>query len=331
MAIGANSVLDDTRFDAPGSGAPGDAPAPGASGDAPEPAASGDAAEPAAPGDGPLVDPDALRRRELGAFLRSRRERIAPDQVGLSRSGRRRTPGLRREEVAALAGVGVTWYTWLEQGRDIRVSGEVLSAICRTLQFDPHERRHLFALAGSTESGPDRECTGVTPAIEIMLRQLVPLPACVLNGRFDILAYNRPYAVLCGDLDRVPYEDRNTLLLSLTYPEWRRAIVDWDDAVARCVGQLRGSMADHVAEPAWKALVRRLSDESPEFAQMWAQRDVHQVENRVKLLLNPDVGLLRLDFTNLWAGPRVGTRLVTYTPADAETEQRLRRLVELRS
>ncbi len=297
------------------------------------PAAAPAPVDAAAPG--AAIDPDApggagagqgARRRELGAFLRSRRERITPDQVGLPVSGRRRTPGLRREEVGTLAGVGVTWYTWLEQGRDIHVSDDVLDAIGRTLQFDAHERRHLFALAGSSEALPSRDCPVVTPPVRIMLDQLDPLPACVLNGRFDILAYNRPYATLIDDLDAVAFEDRNTLVLNLTHPAWRRAIVDWDDAVTRCVGQLRASMAEHVAEPAWKALVRRLSEESAEFAELWERHEVHGVENRVKHLVNERVGLLRLDFTNLWFGPVPGTRLVTYTPADLETEARLRRL-----
>src|SRR6266536_5913419 len=97
------------------------------------------------------LDAEAIRRRELGAFLRSRRERIGPEQVGLRPSRRRRTPGLRREEVAQLAGVGVTWYTWLEQGRDINASAQVLDAIARTLLFDPHERAHLFTLAGAQD------------------------------------------------------------------------------------------------------------------------------------------------------------------------------------
>ena len=202
----------------------------------------------------------------------------------------------------------------------------MLAAISRTLQFDPHERRHLFALAGSPEQQPVTDCAQITPAVTAILEQLQPLPACVLNGRFDILAYNRAYSVLVDDLDAVPFEDRNSLILNLTYPGHRQAIVDWEDSVARCVAQLRGSMADHVAEPAWKALVRRLSDESAEFVQLWERRDVRSVENRVKSLINPHVGLLRLDFSNLWFGPRIGTRMVTYTPADVETDEKLRRL-----
>src|SRR2546429_3824526 len=110
-----------------------------------------------------------LRRRELGAFLRSRRERIHPDQVGLRPSRRRRTPGLRREEVAQLAGVGVTWYTWLEQGRDIRASAQVLDAIAKTLLFDAHERSHLFTLAGAADTLIADDCATLAPPVQLLL------------------------------------------------------------------------------------------------------------------------------------------------------------------
>src|SRR5947199_5879920 len=130
---------------------------------------------------------DAVRRGELAAFLRSRRERITPDQVGLPPGGRRRTPGLRREEVAQLAGVGVTWYTWLEQGRDIHASEQVLDAIANTLRLDPNERSHLFTLAGLPEAPGLRECRAVPEPVHVMLRQLEPFPACVQNARTDIL------------------------------------------------------------------------------------------------------------------------------------------------
>jgi len=264
-----------------------------------------------------------VRRRELGAFLRSRRERISPDQVGLPPGGRRRTPGLRREEVAALAGVGVTWYTWLEQGRDIHVSDDVLEAISRTLLFDPHERRHLFALAGSGGQQIQTECQSLLPAIQVILDGLGPLPAYVVNARFDILAFNRAYSEMITDLAALPFEDRNILWLHLTDPTWQRAVVERDHALASCVAMLRSAMAEHVAEPAWKSLVHRLSERSPEFVELWERRDVQSPQNRVKTLINDRVGPLRLDHTSLWFGPNLGVRMVTYTPADAETRSRL--------
>src|SRR5215510_3895930 len=134
-----------------------------------------------------------LRRRELGAFLRSRRERLRPEQVGLRPTRRRRTPGLRREEVAQLAGVGVTWYTWLEQGRDINASAQVLDAIARTLQFDSHERAHLFTLAGVATTTIANQCLDLCPNALELIERLEPLPASIVNDRLDLLAYNRVY------------------------------------------------------------------------------------------------------------------------------------------
>jgi transcriptional regulator with XRE-family HTH domain len=269
---------------------------------------------------------DAQRRHALGAFLRSRREAITPDQVGMPAAGRRRTPGLRREEVAYLAGVGVTWYTWLEQGRDITVSGQVLEAIARTLMFDPDERSHLFTLAGYGDHETQKECQSLSPSIQLMLDRLDPFPASVQNARYHILAFNDAYNDLIGDLSGLPFEDRNSMWLCFIHPQWRTAIVDWEDAAARMVANLRAVMAEHVAEPSWKALIVRLTEASPEFAAMWERQEVRSPENRTKAIINPKVGLLRLDYTHLWFGPRLGTRLVTYTPADPETQARLEKL-----
>ncbi len=272
---------------------------------------------------------DELRRRELAAFLRSRRQRISPEQVGMPSGGRRRTPGLRREEVAQLAGVGVTWYTWLEQGRDIRVSDQVLEAVARTLLFDPHERAHLFTLAGFPPPTMEPECRSMFPSVQVLLDQLEPYPACVTNARYDLLAYNRTYAHLVEDLDALPFTDRNSLWLMITHPAWHAAFPDRQDAVRRMVGQYRAAMAEYVAEPAWKCLVARLRKASPEFAELWERHEVSAPENRTKHVVNPWVGLLRLDYTNLWFGQRLGTRMVTYTPADEQTHVRLATLHDL--
>src|SRR4051794_9201609 len=169
------------------------------------------------------------RRDELASFLRNRRERITPLDVGLPVVGRRRTPGLRREEVAQLAGVGVTWYTWLEQGRDIHPSPEVLEAIARTLQLDRTERQHLLTLAGAPfdpASGP--ACYAASPTVRSLLDQLEPFPAVVQNSRYDLLAYNGAYGHLVVDLDELPPEDRNSLWLLATHPAYRAALPDWE-------------------------------------------------------------------------------------------------------
>jgi transcriptional regulator with XRE-family HTH domain len=269
-----------------------------------------------------------MRRRELGAFLRSRRERIKPEDVGLLSLRRRRTPGLRREEVAQLAGVGVTWYTWLEQGRDINPSAQVLDAIARTLQFDPHEHAHLFTLAGVSTTTIEDECNGLCHTVQPLLDQLEPFPAVAVNARYDLLAYNRVWASFHPDLEAIPIEDRNLLWLAFTDPDMRAAIVDWDDAASRMVAEYRAAMAEHLDEPAWKTLVARLHRASPAFTAFWDLHDVQAVQSRMKRARHPQVGLLLLEYTNLWLHQRVGTRIISFSPVDERTRERLEALYE---
>ena len=272
------------------------------------------------------LSPDQARRRELATFLRSRRERISPEQVGLPVVGRRRTPGLRREEVAQLAAVGVTWYTWLEQSRDIQVSAQVLDAIARALLLGPNERSHLFSLAETQDPAPITMCPTITPALETIMKGLEPLPAAAYNSRCDVLAYNRTYRHLITDLEAVPSEDRNLMWLAFTDPTWKRVLLDYEGATSAMVARFRGAMAEHVAEASWKSLVKRLRLASPEFEEKWQRHEVGLSSHGEKRFLNPHVGLLHFEFTNLWLGPKVSTRLVTYTPADDETRERIERL-----
>jgi hypothetical protein len=268
----------------------------------------------------------SVRRRELAGFLRSRRERIAPEQVGLPPAPRRRTPGLRREEVATLAGVGVTWYTWLEQGRDINASPQVLDAVSRTLLLDPHEREHLFRLADAPDGSGQSECQALPPTAQLLLDQLEPFPACIRNARYDILAYNAAYDRLMGPLADLPFDERNSLWRMFTSPACRAATLDWEEGTRRMVAEYRAAMAEHLAEPAWKCLINRLSTASQEFAELWERHEVASPENLTKRYLHPQVGLLKLNYTHLWLGQRLGTRMTTYTPADEQTGERLREL-----
>jgi transcriptional regulator with XRE-family HTH domain len=273
-----------------------------------------------------LTEPDLVRRRALATFLRSRRERITPEQVGLPAGGRRRTPGLRREEVAQLAGVGVTWYTWLEQGRDIHVSDQVLDAIAGTLHLDPFERTHLYTLAGAGVPRLEQQCRAISPALQLMLRQLEPFPATVQNARTDILAFNRGYDALMSGVSEIPFDERNVLWLAFTNPTWRKSLVDWETDAPRLVATFRAAMASHIAEPSWKNLVKRLRTRSPEFDSLWDQHEISSPENRTKRFDHPTLGLMRLDFTHLWLGPRSEMVLKTYTPVDDETTEKLEKL-----
>jgi transcriptional regulator with XRE-family HTH domain len=269
------------------------------------------------------LDPDEIRRRELAGFLRSRRERITPEQVGLPTTGRRRTPGLRREEVAQLAGIGVAWYTWLEQGRDINVSEQVLAAIAGTLGLDQHERSHLFTLAGAPEPPWERESKAIPEGIHVLLAKLDPFPVVVMNARTDILAFNRGYDFML-DVARLPLAERNGILQLFTNPEWRNRLPDWTHRADQMVGQLRGAMAEHVGEHAWKSLIKHLRQESPEFEARWQRHDVQPMRNLTKRFRHRDAGMLNFDYTYLWLDRRSGLRMTTYTPADEETAKKLR-------
>ncbi|MFE5582255.1 helix-turn-helix transcriptional regulator [Kitasatospora sp. NPDC056531] len=266
------------------------------------------------------------RRHDLAAFLRSRRERIAPEQVGLPMTGRRRTPGLRREEVAQLAAVGVTWYTWLEQGRDIQVSTQVLDAVARALLLDPSERAHLFTLAGAEDPAPIQDCPSVTPSVRLVLEQLAPYPAVVLNSRYDVLAYNAQYTGFVGRLEELPPEDRNLMWLAFTDSHFREVLIDYRTERLGMVARFRAAMADHPAEPTWKALLARVRKASPDFEEEWQRHEVMRPGNGIKRFQVPGIGLLRCEYTNFWLSPRLGTRMISYTPLDEETRALMDRL-----
>ncbi|WP_279583267.1 MmyB family transcriptional regulator [Fodinicola feengrottensis] len=162
--------------------------------------------------------------------------------------------------------------------------------------------------------------------MQLILDQLRPFPATIVNARNDILAYNRVYGTWIIDLDALPYDERNTLWLAFTHPAWRATIVNWEDAAARMVGQYRASMADHMAEPAWKCLVNRLQEASPEFAAVWDRHDVTWQGSRTKQVLHPEHGVLDVDYSQLWLDRRLGTRLLAYAPATEETRLKLAKL-----
>ncbi len=143
-----------------------------------------------------------------------------------------------------------------------------------------------------------------------------------------MLAYNRAYNSLITNFDELPIEERNCMWLLFTDPRWKRALVDWDDAAARMVANLRGLMADHVGDASWKKLVARLTAASPEFAELWARHEVRAIENKAKRYKHPRVGMLKFEVTNTWLAPRAGRRLLVYVPSDAETLTRMQALVD---
>jgi transcriptional regulator with XRE-family HTH domain len=269
-----------------------------------------------------------LRRTELADFLRSRRERISPVDVGLPGGGRRRTPGLRREEVALLAGVGVTWYTWLEQGRPINVSVQVLESIARTLQMDAQERWHLFELAGVTLVPPTAQSAHAPVEVQGILDQLDPVPAVVLSSRYDIVGYNRAYNWLGGDLDSLEPGERNQLWLFFTSSHWQGLCVRREQAAGHLVASMRMAMTQHLDDPLWQSLVARLREASAEFDAIWRRHDVVDQTMPAKDFRTV-VGELHLEATRMTIGRDGLNRMMVYSPRDAETLARLHRLVAL--
>jgi transcriptional regulator with XRE-family HTH domain len=272
---------------------------------------------------------EQARRREFAAFLRSRRERISPEAVGIRVTDRRRTPGLRREEVAELAAVGVTWYTWLEQGRPVRASAQVLQAIAEALLLDPNERAYLFTLAEVAQPSGEQQDLGIPTFLPVLLRQLDPFPAAVQNARWDVLAFNRAFDGLLG-MGKLPRSERNALMLYFTDPDRPRQWLEWEEHAPRLVSMFRTVMARHVSDPDWQQLLDRLRQASPLFDQLWQQHEVGVYGNMPKHFRHPEVGELSLIRFHLWAEPREdGLLAVGYTPADAATEVKLCRLLPL--
>jgi transcriptional regulator with XRE-family HTH domain len=272
------------------------------------------------------VDPSA-QRRELGVFLRSRRERIRPDEVGFAPGGRRRTPGLRREEVAILAGVGVTWYTWLEQGRDINVSAQVLDAIASALTFSRQERSHLFRLAGLRFGPTVGACTALPATVQKTLDALSPYPAVVLNERYDILAFNEAYSKVVLDLNQIPVDERNMLWLNFVSQAWNCSFIDAEATKHHMVAAFRAASADHLGDAMWQELIQGLLSSSPYFAELWERYDVAAPSTRTKMLEIEGMGILRIEPINLWLSQLGPLRATVYTALDEDTEAKLRVLV----
>src|SRR5215469_15431665 len=269
----------------------------------------------------------AARRTELAAFLRTRRERISPEDVGLPPGTRRRTAGLRREELAQLANVGVTWYTWLEQGRPINASVQVLDAIARTLRLDTTERAHLFRLADvpGTAAVPGCDDCPLPDEIQQVL-DAIPLPACVVTERFDLLAWNTVYAAIFPAVTSAPVAERNTLLSVFTSLPCCAPYDNHQQSCATMVGQLRAAYSKHLGDPAWTHFIRRLEAESPAFAESCAAHDVAQPTGMLKNLRHPAVGHITVTSSSFAVQAVPGARMTVYTPVDDQTKKALARL-----
>jgi transcriptional regulator with XRE-family HTH domain len=269
-----------------------------------------------------------IRRTELSTFLRSRRERIDPTALGLPPGTRRRTPGLRREEVAQLAGVGVTWYTWLEQGRRINASTQVLDAIAKTLQLDHTEHEHLYRLADVpgtvTAAVPEAD---FEPDAQRILDE-IDSPACINNDRFDVLAWNKAYRDLFPFRFTGSTRLRNTLWCAFTVPACCNPIQNREQEMPMMLATFRAKYSRHVGEPAWEEFIAELSSTSADFREMWANHDVAGHTTMIKHIRHHAVGDLSFKAVRLQLMATPVNGIVVYLSADEETAAAMRRLAE---
>ncbi|MET7292009.1 helix-turn-helix transcriptional regulator [Streptomyces griseoloalbus] len=267
--------------------------------------------DPAGPPSGGL-DP----RAELSEFLRTRRARLKPEDVGLPDFGRhRRVPGLRREELAQLAGVSVAYYTRLEQGNGRNVSAEVLDSIAHALRLTSAERAHLTHLAKPKRLRRKQAArtSQPRPALRQLLESMDTVPAYVVGRRSEILAWNRMAAALFGDWGGMPAQERNWARLVFLNPDYRELFVEWEHKASDMVAYLRMDAGRHPDDPQLSALVGELSVKSGEFRRLWAAHDVKEKSHGVKHVRHPLVGELTL----LWesfrpSGDSTDQSLVTY-------------------
>ncbi|WP_333777812.1 helix-turn-helix domain-containing protein [Streptomyces sp. IBSBF 3136] len=265
------------------------------------------------------------RRAELSEFLRTRRARLKPEDVGLPDFGRhRRVPGLRREELAQLAGVSVAYYTRLEQGNGRNVSAEVLDSIARALRLSDAEHAHLTHLAKpkAHKKRPVARQQQVRAALCQLLDTMDGVPAYVVGRRAEILAWNRMAAALFGDWALLPAADRNWARLVFLRPEYRELFVDWEQKAIDIVCALRMDAGCYPDDPRLSALVGELSVKSEEFRRLWATHDVKEKSHGMKRLHHPLVGDLSLRFETFRVTGDTDQALITYhaEPQSASAE-----------
>ncbi|MER5557117.1 helix-turn-helix domain-containing protein [Streptomyces sp. NPDC058961] len=262
--------------------------------------------------------------RELGAFLRSRRERLAPADVGLPGSPRRRTPGLRRAEVAALAGISSSWYAWLEQGR-VRTSEQVLRSVARALHLDADETAHVMSFVA--HAAPAKQPPGwVSRNLLSLVESLAPNPAVVLDPHWDLLAWNSGYTALLTDLARLAPKQRNLLWLVFRWPPARTLLASWEHEARSLLGQFRAKAARHPQDGRYAEITAELLTD-PDAARWYGDRETSAFHPAVRHFRHPVAGDLRLRYVKLAAVDEPGHHLLAYLPDDPATESALGLLV----
>ncbi|WP_426436090.1 helix-turn-helix transcriptional regulator [Bradyrhizobium genosp. P] len=264
----------------------------------------------------------------LGTYLKGRRAKLDPDALGFP-SERRRTPGLRREEVAQRANISPTWYTWLEQGRGGAPSADVLDRIARALMLTDVEREHLFLLGlGRSPEVRYQKNEGITPRLQRVLDALEPCPAIIRTAIWDIAGWNRAATVMLTDYGALPPHERNVLRFIFLDPRVRAAQADWESVARFVLGAFRVDAARAGAAAEVQPLVDELSRLSPEFAAMWRDNDVRSHGEGIKHLSHPILGPVSFEYSAFAIDGRPDLAMVVYNPTDPDVVERIRGLME---
>ena len=274
-----------------------------------------------------ILNNEKHRYKELADFLKTRRAKILPSQVGLSLATRRRTPGLRREEVAQLAGIGLTWYTWLEQGRTIHVSTQVIESLSKVLLLDKQERIHLYLLANQPLPAdiPGYQGT-VSPILQHVLDSLIFCPSLVTDQRWNVIAWNKAACLVLGDFSKMNVRERNIVWAMFTDNKYKQLLVDWNLHAKGLLGRFRSTCGQYI-EDSWLAqFIDDLKMQSTEFNLWWPLHEIQSNSEVYKQLNHPIAGILDFEVSNFDVSDNSGLKLIVHTPlsgTDTATKMKL--------
>lgn len=267
----------------------------------------------------------------LSEFLKSARARLTPSSVGLPEGTRRRTPGLRREEVASLANVSATWYTWLEQGRDITVSPAVLDAVAAALRLTSDERKYVFALARDSVAAvpvPNEEAATVSPSLQRMITELRACPAIISDRRCHIVAWNEAASRVFMDFGKLPPDDRNMIRLLFARREFRRLAVNWESFAREYLAMFRAYYGQYADDEWYERFLEEMMGSYSDFPRLWAAGNVSYAPEVLLEFRHASAGKMLFRLTSLHVHGETDLRCSIYTPApQSNTEAKMEALM----
>lgn len=277
-----------------------------------------------------ILNNEKHRYKELGDFLKTRRAKISPSQIGLSTEVQRRTPGLRREEVAQLAGIGLTWYTWLEQGRDIHVSTQVIESLSKVLLLDKQERIHLYLLANQplpVDIPEDKET--VSPILQNVLDSLTLSPSLVMDQRWNVIGWNKAASLVLGDFNKMNSREQNIVWAMFTNDNYKQLFVNWNLHAKELVGKFRSTCGQYIEDSWLVQFIEELKMQSKEFDLWWSLHEIQSKGEVYKQLNHPISGILDFEVSKFDVADNSGLTLIVHTPSlGTDTHMKMKSLLE---